>query len=154
MTPQDHLIVVAAVPDDRVADLRAFLATMTLPGLPGACDPANVILPFGRFDTIHFARLLVLEDNTLDDRAVYPDLPKTDPVYLCLMIDCDGEATEPDAEDRAGMSGAEAGVRVLRGFPSRRRPRALDGGASGRVRRFLRQLGRAHCRTGPGRGSP
>ena len=57
MTPQDHLIVVAAVPDDRVADLRAFLATMTLPGLPGAADPANAILPFGRFDTIHFARL-------------------------------------------------------------------------------------------------
>ena len=94
MTPQDHLIVIAAVPDDRVADLRAFLATMTLAGLPGAADPANVILPFSRFETIHFARLLVLEDNTLADRAVYPDLPKTDPVYLCLMIDCDGEATE------------------------------------------------------------
>jgi hypothetical protein len=94
MTPQDHLIVVAAVPDDRAADLRAFLATMTLPGLPGAADPANVVFPFGRFDTIHFARLVVLEDNTLDDRAVYHDLPKTDPVYLCLMIDCDGEATE------------------------------------------------------------
>jgi hypothetical protein len=94
MTPQDHLIVVAAVPDDRVADLRALLATMTLLGLPGAADPTNVIIPFGRFETIHFARLLVLEDNTLGDRAVYPELPKTDPVYLCLMIDCDGEATE------------------------------------------------------------
>ena len=94
MTPQDHLIVVAAVPMDRVADLRGFLATMTLTGLPGAADPANVILPFGRFETIHFARLLVLEDNTLSDRAVYPDLPKTEPIYLCLMIDCDGEATE------------------------------------------------------------
>src|ERR1700722_8143420 len=94
MTPQDHLILIAAVPDDRVVDLRAFLATLTLPGLPGAGDPANMILPFGQFDTIHFARLLVLEDNTLDDRAVYPDLPKTDPVYLCLMIDCDGDATE------------------------------------------------------------
>ena len=105
MTPQDHLIVIAAVPDDRVADLRAFLATMTLAGLPGAADPANVILPFSRFETIHFARLLVLEDNTLADRAVYPDLPKTDPVYLCLMIDCDGEATELMVRIRAGMSG-------------------------------------------------
>jgi hypothetical protein len=94
MTPQDHLIVVAAVPDDRVPDVRAFLATMTLTGLPGAADPANVILPFGRFETIHFARLLVLEDNTLGDRAVYPDLRKTDPIYLCLVIDCDGEATK------------------------------------------------------------
>src|ERR1700727_1432863 len=94
MTPQDHLILIAAVPDDRVVDLRAFLATLTLPGLPGAGAPANMILPFGQFDTIHFARLLVLEDNTLGDRAVYPDLPKTEPIYLCLMIDCDGEATE------------------------------------------------------------
>ncbi len=94
MTPQDHLIVVAAVPGDRAADLRAFLATMTLPGLPGAADPANAILPFGRFDTIHFAQLLVLEDKTLGDRAVYPNLHKIDPIYLCLMIDCDGEATE------------------------------------------------------------
>src|SRR3984885_13539132 len=94
MTPQDHLIVIGAVPADRVVDLRAFLATMTLPGLPGAGDPANMILSFGQFDTIHFARLLVLEDNPLGDRAVYPDLPKTEPVYLCLMIDCDGEATE------------------------------------------------------------
>ena len=39
MTPQDHLIVVAAVPDDRVADLRALLATMTLPGLPAQPTP-------------------------------------------------------------------------------------------------------------------
>ncbi len=36
----------------------------------------------------------MLEDNTLGDRAVYPALPKTEPIYLCLMIDCDGEATE------------------------------------------------------------
>jgi hypothetical protein len=94
MTPQDHLIVVSAVRNERVADLRAFLATMTLPGFPGAADPVNAIFPFGRFETIHFARLVVLEDRTLGDRAVYPELPKTELAYLCLMIDCDGEATE------------------------------------------------------------
>ena len=94
MTPQDHLIVVSAVAADRVADLRAFLATLTLPGLPGAADPANPILPFGRFNSIHFARLIVLEDNTLGDRAVYLNLPKSEPVYLGLMIDCDGDADE------------------------------------------------------------
>jgi hypothetical protein len=33
MTPQDHLIIVAAVADERVADLRALLATMTLAAL-------------------------------------------------------------------------------------------------------------------------
>ena len=39
--PQDRFIVVAEVPEDRVAELRALLATMTLPGVPGAADPAN-----------------------------------------------------------------------------------------------------------------
>jgi hypothetical protein len=94
MTPQDHLIVVAKVSDDRAAALRALLAAMTLPGLPGAANPMNEIFPFGRFDAIHFARLVVLEDHTLGDRAAYPELPKSEPIYLCLMIDCDGDATE------------------------------------------------------------
>ena len=94
MTPQDHFIVASVVPRDRISDLRGLLATMTVPGFPGAADPANAILPFGRFETIHFARLTVLEDNTLGDRAVYPRLPRTEPVYLCLMVDCDGDAAE------------------------------------------------------------
>ncbi len=93
MTPQDRLIIVAAVPDPRIAGLRALLATMNLPGFPGVADPANPLFPFGAFETIHFARLVVLEDNTLGDREVYPGLPKTEPTYLCLLIDCDGDAT-------------------------------------------------------------
>jgi len=93
MTPQDHLIIVAAVAEERVADLRGLLATMTLPGFPGTADPANAILPFGRFETIHFARLVVLEDHSLSDRGVCPQLPRTEPTCLCLLIDCDGDAT-------------------------------------------------------------
>jgi len=92
MTPQDNLIIVAAIPDDRVAPLRTLLATMTLPGFAGTANPANAIFPFGEFDTIHFARLVVLEDHTLGDRAPYPQLPKTEPTYFCLMVDCDGDA--------------------------------------------------------------
>ncbi len=122
MTPQDHLIVAAAVPTDRVADLRAFLATMTLPGAPGAADPANAILPFGQFETIHFARLVVLEDHSLGDRAIYPELPKTEPIYLCLMIDCDGDATELMKRIARECPGLETGVRFLRGFRRRRGP--------------------------------
>jgi hypothetical protein len=93
MIPQDSFIVVAAVADERVEPLRALLATMTLPGFPGTADPKNSILPFGEFDAIHFARLVVLEDNTLGDRAPYLKLPKKEPTYLCLMVDCDGDAT-------------------------------------------------------------
>jgi hypothetical protein len=93
VTPQDNFIVVGEVLQDRVEALRELLATMTLPGFPGAADPANALVPFGEFDTIHFARLVVLEDNTLGDRAPYPQLPRTEPTYLCLMVDCDGDAT-------------------------------------------------------------
>ena len=92
MVAQDNFIVVAEVREDRVEALRALLATMTLPGFPGVADPANALVPFGAFNTIHFARLVVLEDNTLGDRAPYPRLPRTEPTYLCLMVDCDGDA--------------------------------------------------------------
>ena len=36
---------------------------------------------------------VVLADNTLGDRAPYPRLPREEPTYLCLMVDCDGDAT-------------------------------------------------------------
>jgi hypothetical protein len=93
MIPQDNFIVIAEVAETRVAPLRALLSTMTLPGVPGAADPANSLLPFGAFDTIHFARLVVLADHTLADRAPYPQLPRSEPTYLCLVVDCDGDAT-------------------------------------------------------------
>ncbi|MFY9971153.1 MAG: hypothetical protein WAK41_17285, partial [Roseiarcus sp.] len=93
MIPQDNVIVVAEVVEERVAPLRALLASMTLSGFPGAADPANALLPFGAFDTIHYARFVLLADNTLADRWPYPQLPRAEPTYLCLMVDCDGDAT-------------------------------------------------------------
>jgi hypothetical protein len=92
MIPQDNFVIVAEVATERVQALRALLATMTLPAVPGAADPANALAPFGAIDTIHFARFVVLADNTLGDRAPYPRLPREEPIYLCLMVDCDGDA--------------------------------------------------------------
>src|SRR5262249_59080265 len=56
-------------------------------------DPANALVPFGTFDNIHFARFVVLADNTLGDLRDYPEIAgdKFDP-YLCFMVDCDGDA--------------------------------------------------------------
>jgi hypothetical protein len=95
MTPQDNFIVVAEVPADRIDDLRACLAKMTFPERTGFADPANRLVPFKAFETIHFARFAVLADNTLGDRAKdYPQLRCKEPTYLCFMADCDGDADE------------------------------------------------------------
>lgn len=83
-------MVIAPVRADRIAPLRAVLATMN--SAPGVVDPENALLPFAHFPTIHVARLLILDDPTLPDRAVYPGLPSREPVYLSLQADCDGPA--------------------------------------------------------------
>ena len=31
---------------------------------PGVVDPENGLVPFGRFDRLHFARFVVLDDQT------------------------------------------------------------------------------------------
>ena len=71
MIPQDRFIVVAKVPDRNVEGLRSLLRTMTFPEQTGFADPANSLVPFGEFETIHFARFAVLADNTLKDRDGY-----------------------------------------------------------------------------------
>ena len=94
MIPQDRFFIIAPVAPDRVADLRLILATMTLPGFKGMADPDNTLFPFGQFPEIHFARFVVLVDRSLADRAFYPQLPVTEPVYLCLSVDCDGVGSD------------------------------------------------------------
>jgi len=94
MIAQESFVVVAEVPQERIEPLRALLAEMTLPGIFGAADPNNPILPFARYDTIHFARFAVLEDHSLGDRAAYPQLPRAEPTYLLFMADCDGDADD------------------------------------------------------------
>ena len=93
MIPQDRIIIVAKVTAGRLDALRSLLKTMTLNGAPGMADPANALVPFGTFDNIHFARFVVLADNTLGDLRDYPEIAgdKFDP-YLCFMVDCDGDA--------------------------------------------------------------
>src|SRR3954453_8822244 len=95
MIPQDRFFIVAKVPDSNVDGLRSFLKTMTFPEQTGFADPANSLVPFGEFETIHFARFAVLADNTLKDReGYYPPSRFDEPTYLCFMADCDGDADE------------------------------------------------------------
>lgn len=88
MITQGHFMVTAPVRTDRIAALRALLATMN--SAPGVVDPSNALVPFGHFHTIHVARLVVAEDNTLEDRRYFPGTPPGDRVHLVFLADCDG----------------------------------------------------------------
>ena len=105
MIPQDSFVIIAQIRSDRIDDLRTLLTTMNFANRTGFADPANQLVPFGAFETIHYARFVVLADNTLADRAAYPQLPRDEPTYLCFMVDCDGAADELMAQMAQRASG-------------------------------------------------
>jgi hypothetical protein len=67
VTPQSQFMVNAPLRDGAMAKLRELLKTMTR--RPGIADPGNALLAFGSFDKIHFARFVVLDDQTQGDIA-------------------------------------------------------------------------------------
>jgi len=83
-------MILAPIAAGQLAPLRALLNTMT--SLPGHADPANDLVPFGRFDTLHVARFVVLDDETLGDLKAYGTSFPDAPVYLAFLGDCDGAA--------------------------------------------------------------
>ena len=90
--PQSPFMVVAPVRPGRVDELRALLATMN--ERPGMADPANPLVPFGRFERLHVARLVVLDDPTVNDGVGAGQSPVRLPFYLTFLGDCDGPADE------------------------------------------------------------
>lgn len=103
MTPQSTFLVFAPILDGRVGDLRALLATMTR--APGLADPENALLPFGRFDRLHVARLLVIEVDTWRDIGTGYGVAATPfPPHLAFLGDVDGDRDSFLAElaDTAG----------------------------------------------------
>ncbi|HEY3636222.1 MAG TPA: hypothetical protein VGK95_14325, partial [Caldimonas sp.] len=102
MTPQDHFMVVAPIAPGREADLRALLSSMN--AAPGTADPRNPIVPFGAFERLHFARLVVLDDALEVDLRAHGVEPPRLPTYLALIGDCDGPADDAlaDLAQRAG----------------------------------------------------
>ena len=69
MTPQSNFMVLAPVDPQREAELRQLLASMN--DAPGRVNPNNALIPFARFDTLHVARLLILDDQTVEDVQVH-----------------------------------------------------------------------------------
>ena len=92
MTPQSSFMVVAPIIEERVNGLRALLSSMN--DRPGMARRDNPIVPFGEFENLHYARFVILDDQTLRDFEEYgapiPDFA----VLLAFLGDCDGPADE------------------------------------------------------------
>jgi hypothetical protein len=89
MTPQSSFMIVASIAPQRQADLRRLLDGMN--HAPGIVNTANDLIPFARFDRLHFARIVILDDLTRDDIKVYGLEPKKYPLYLAFLGDFDGD---------------------------------------------------------------
>ena len=88
MTPQTNLTIVAPIAAGRVDGLRSLLHSMNRQ--TGIADPENALIPFIRLEELHFARFVILEDQTLQDISAYNlPLPKY-PLYLAFFCDFDG----------------------------------------------------------------
>lgn len=85
-------MVVAPLAANRESELRNLLASMNF--RPGVVNPQNAILPFGRFERLHFARFVILADQTVDDIREYGVPPPTAVASLAFLGDCDGDADD------------------------------------------------------------
>ncbi len=115
MTPQSNFMVLMPIEPTREAELRRLLASMNL--APGRVDADNPLIPFRRFETLHFARLLILDDKTTGDVAAHGLPVRADPLYLAFLGDVDG--AEDDFLDELATR-APQGLRTIfaccRGF--------------------------------------
>ncbi len=82
-------MVLAPIVPSREAELRALLASMN--DGPGRVNPNNALIPFAKFDDLHFARLLVLDDKTTGDVRVYGLQSRFYPLYLAFLGDIDSD---------------------------------------------------------------
>jgi hypothetical protein len=103
MKPQSSVMVTAPLRMEREAELRELLASMN--EVPGRVNPANRLVPFQQFGQLHFARFVILQDQTLDDIHSAYGLPRVDyPTALAFLADFDGTADDfrADLAVRAG----------------------------------------------------
>jgi hypothetical protein len=131
MTPQSSFMVLAAIHPPREAELRALLASMNF--APGRVNPNNPLVPFAKFDNLHFARLFITGDKTTGDIRAYGLEPGPYPLYLAFLGDIDGDenafldklaAVAPDGLRKifACCEGFDAGANLLRWMKHHRKP--------------------------------
>ena len=112
MTPQSNFMVHVPIRPDKRGELEALLASMNFADAPGMANPENGLFPFGEFDTVHYARFVIIDDQTLVDfRALGLPTPKH-PVTLTFLGECDGPAEKTLAEF-ASHEAASSGLKKV-----------------------------------------
>src|SRR3954451_13326784 len=88
MTPQSGFMVIAPIVAQREAELRRLLAAMN--DAPGQLNVEGCAIRFDQFEELHVARLLIVDDRTVGDNAVYGVSSPVYPLYLAFLGDVDG----------------------------------------------------------------
>jgi hypothetical protein len=101
MIPQASFMILAPIVRDREARLRELLASMN--NGPGRVNPNNSLIAFAHLDRMHFGRLLIIDDKTVDDVRLYHLNPDSYPLYLAFLGDIDGDR-ETFLEELAGRA--------------------------------------------------
>jgi hypothetical protein len=118
MTPQSSFMIVAPIQQNRVGAMRELLASMN--SGPGIADPHNALIPFGSFEILHTARLVVLDDLTIGDPEEFYGVERPDPpIYLAFLGDFDGDY-EPfiDRLVKVAAPGLRQIFSLCEGFPA------------------------------------
>src|SRR5450432_677905 len=92
MTPQSSFMVLAPLARSRMTEMRLLLSEMNL--LPGVANPDNLLVPFAAFENLHFARFVILDDETTGDVRLYGIDRPAPPVYLAFLGDFDGDYSQ------------------------------------------------------------
>ena len=83
-------MVVAAVESvGQLEKLRELLATMN--SIPGHANPDNDLVPFSRFDGLHFARFVIIESDILDEIKEFGKTPRPWKPSLAFICEFDGD---------------------------------------------------------------
>ena len=85
-------MIVAPITAGREESLRALLASMN--HRPGVVDRNNALVPFAQFGQLHFARFVILDDQTQDDIKAYGRPAQRFVPSLVFLGDCDGDDKE------------------------------------------------------------
>lgn len=91
MTPQSTFMIASTVRVGELKNLRTLLASMNKDDIPGHADPNNRLVPFGRFDRLHFARFVIIEAKTAHEITEFGVTPRPWRPTLAFLGDIDGD---------------------------------------------------------------